>query len=350
MAFMKSNLPVLLVASVFLSGVSFAQAKEEEKGSLSHLDGYNGITVSIAAGATAASNIYRHRKVVDAIEASETQTTTVLRGTGATLMNKPSENMVDLMLSGARHGDVVSIEYTPGTIDELNQAVFDLKQSELAWQARVKVLSAELHRLDRARTVARHQLAKLPLKEESRAARERAQSRLEAAEKEYAHVKKADLDAQARMHHARGLYAAEKLNFETSLRRAEQIAGKSADGAAIGNMKLSPNLVTTIVRQDFPVDDSTRQRLLFFVNRVTASKLPREAKAQIPHMRITRINMPDYKGALKLLKDARRGFIGVGLGAAVAVEEVTTGYLAEGMRMALEPSAQIESRNTRTAR
>jgi hypothetical protein len=332
---------VVLALSSFLPAALFANTGNES-GPLDQLDIYNGITVTVAAGAAVAANEYSFRRKLEASGAVHRHSTIVHKGSGATLMNSPSSNLVDMVLSGTRHGDVVSIEYTPGTLNELNQAVSDMKESELAWERRVGVLTKELQAIDRRRRVARGQLAELPLKEESRDARERAQTRLEVAEKEYAHVKAAELDAQKRMHHARGLYAAEKLNFESSLRASES--------ARYGGKNIPPRLVTTAVRRDFPVDDSTRNQLMVLVDRVTASKTLRQAKAQVPHVKITRVNMPNYDGAVKLLKASRRGLWGVGLGAMVALEEVTTGYLADGLRESVEPSAVIPARNSTTAR
>lgn len=341
----QSKLPailsvVVLTLSSVLPAAVFAST-EADSGPLAHLDEYNAITVTVAAGAAVAANEYRFRRKLDAARAQMTQSKVVHQGSGATLKLAPAENLVDSVLTGTRHGDVVSIEYRPGTLDELNQAVSDLKASEMAWERRIAVLTRELKAIDRRRTVARHQLAELPLKEESRDARERAQTRLEAAEREFAHVKAAELDAQKRMHHARGQWSAEKLNFETSLRASEAAAaaGKSAEF----------RIMTTIVRRDFPVDDSTRNQLTAFVDRVTANKTLRQAKKDLPHLRITRVNMPDHDGAMKLLKASRRGLWGVGLAAMVSIEEVTTEKLAEGLRKSLDPSTDIQARNSRTA-
>lgn len=344
MSHFQSNLPVMFSA-VFLALSSFAPAAlfantENESGPLAHLDGYNGFTVTVAAGAAVAADEYRYRRKLEAFHAVKTQSTIVHKG--AKLMNAPSESLVNAILNGTRHGDVVSIEYTPGTLDELNQAVSDMKASELAWKSRIGVLTQELQAIDRRRSVARHQLAELPLNDESRDARERAQTRLNAAEKEYAHVKAAALDANNRMHSARGLYAAESLNFETSLRTAE--------AAKAGGNSAPFKLVTTAVRRDFPVDDSTRNQLMVFVDRVTASKQPHQAKTKLPLVKITRVNMPNYDGAAKLLKASRRGLWGVGLGVGVALEEVTAGYLADGLRQSLEPSTVVPVRNSATAR
>jgi hypothetical protein len=346
MSHFQLNLPVMFSA-VFLALSSFAPAAlfantENESGPLAHLDGYNGITLTVAAGAAVAANDYRFRRKLEAARAEKTHSAVVLKGSGATLMVAPGDSVVDLALNGARHGDVVSIEYIPGNLDELNQAVSDLKASEMAWERRIAVLTKELNAIDRRRTVARHQLAELPLKEKSRDARERAQTRLEAAEKEYAHVKASELDAQRRMHHARGQWAAEKLNFESSLRALEaaDAAGKNAHF----------KVITNVVYRDFPVDDSTRNQLAAFADRVTASKTLPQAKKDVPHLRITRVNMPDYDGAMKLLNASKRGLWGVGLGVMVALEEVTTGYLADGLRESLEPSTVVPVRNSTTAR
>lgn len=337
-------LSVVLVAlgSILPSVAISKEASENENGPFEHLDKYNGITVTVAAGAALAADQYRYRRSLDALHAVQSHSTTVVKGTGATLLNRSSDKIVDLILSDTRHGDVVSIDYTPGTIDELKHTVQGLKDSELAWERRVDVLSKELKAIERRKTVARHQLAELPLKEESREARERAQTRLAAAEREFAFVKQAELDAQARMHHARGLYAAERLNLESSIKGAEADAAR---GRAI-----NPKVITTVVRIDYPVDETTRKQLLTFVDHVTSSKLPREAKQQMPRVKITRVNMPDLKGSLKLLKDARRGVWGVGLAAMVAVEEVTTGYLADGLRESLAPASAVSPQNSRTSR
>lgn len=346
MAHSQSNLPavfsvLVLTLSSFLPAALFANT-EGESGPLAHIDGFNLITVTVAAGAAVAANEYRFRRKLEAAQAEKTHSTVVHKGSGATLMSAPGDRVVDMVLNGARHGDVVSIEYSPGTLDELNQAVSDMKASELAWERRVGVLSKELKAIDRRRTVARHQLALLPLKDESRDARERAQTRLQAAEKEYDHVKASELDAQSRMHDARAMGAAEKRNFEAAVRSSEAAkkAGKSGQ----------IDLVRTTVRRDFPVDDSTRNQIMAFVDRVTASKKPHQANAQLPKVKVTRVNMPNYEGAAKLLKASRRGLWGVGLGAMIALEEVTNGYIAEGLRQSLEPSAVVPSRNSATAR
>lgn len=338
-----SNFPIFL--SSFLVALSSTLPSvvmaSEEEGTFDHLDKYNGLTVTVAAGAALAANQYRFRREFDAHFATEPHSTTVVRGTGATLLKKPSDKIVDLILTGTRHGDVVSIDYTPGTIDELNHTVAGLKESEAAWERRVGVLSKELKAIERRRAVARHQLAELPLKEESRDARERAQTRLTEADREFAFAKKAELDAQTRMHHARGLYAAEKLNLESSIR--------SASSAATSG-RPNPKVITTAVRIDYPVDETTRKQLLNFVDHVTQTKVPRDANAHLPKVRITRVNMPDLKGSLKLLKESRRGLWGVGLAGLVAVEEVTAGYLADGLREKLEPSQVVAPQNSRTAR
>ncbi len=328
------KLSVLFAAMAVATLSSFSKvALAETETSGTTLDGYNGITVSIGAGAALAADRYRYRRKFEAFQATQVRTTDVVRGTGARLLNRPTENLVDLILAETRHGDVVSIDYTPGTIDELKHAVESLKSSEQAWVTRVNELTKELKAVERRRAVARHQLAELPLKEESRAARERAQARLDEANKEFEYVKKAELDAQSRMHHARGLHAAEKMNLDSSM--------------SSGNK--SGKVITTVVRHDIPVGDTTRKQLLNFFEHVTKDKLPKQAKAQMPRIKISRVNMPSYKGALTLLKESRRGFWGIGLGAVVAIEEVTTGYLADGIRESIEPAASVSPRNSRTA-
>jgi hypothetical protein len=346
MSHSKSNLPVVISAvalalSSFLPVVLSANT-ERESGPLDHLDGYNGITVTVAAGAALVADQYRYRRLLEANRATEPRPTIVVRGTGATLLSKPADQIVDLAMSGTRHGDVVSIDYTPGTVEELKIAVSGLKESELAWEKRVQTLSKELKAVERRRTVARHQLAELPLKDESRDARERAQTRLSEADKEFGYVKKAELDAQARMHHARGLYAAEKLNLDSSIRNAEALKN--------GKSGVNRNVITTAVRIDYPVDETTRKQLLGFVEHVTKGKLPRESKAQLPKVRITRVNMPSLVRTAKLLKESRRGAWGIALAGMVAVEEVTAGYLADGLRQSIEPSAVVPARNAPIAR
>lgn len=309
---------------------TFASQAEE-----SSIDPVQGVTITVAAGVALAANSYNYRRQIQASNQLHTRQAAVLTGTGADLVGRRGEDaakLADLALEGTRHGDILTIDYIPGTVAEMRNAVNDLESGKRIWEKRMIELSKEMGKLNRRITVEKHNLAKLPLAPESREERDRTQARLDKLEREFRYVRNAELDAQQRMHHARALFEAEKKNLEVAER--------------------SGRVIRSHVRMDFPVDEKTRGYLQGFVARIATADgktSVREAKLRAPHIRISRIALPNLEKSLQLLKEARRGAWVAGIGAVVALEEIAVGYMADGLREGLEATDLVQPRNAAPA-
>lgn len=318
-----------------LTGLQMPARAFGQDGTESSIDPIQGVTITVAAGVALTANSYNYRRQIQASNQLHTRQSAFITGTGADLVGRRGEDaarLADLALEGTRHGDILTIDYTPGTVAELRNAVADLESAKKLWEKRVIELSKEMGKLNRRITVEKHTLAKLPLSPESRDERDRVQTRLDKLEREFRYVRNAELDAQQRMHHARGLFEAEKKNLEVAER--------------------SGRVARTHVRMDFPVDEKSRGYLQGFVHRIATTdgeksirESAKEAKLRAPHIRISRVALPNLEKSIQLLKEARRGAWVAGIGAVVALEEIAVGYMSDGLRDGLEAADVIAPRN-----
>lgn len=317
---------------VVLTGLQVPTRAFGQDSSESSIDPIQGVTITVAAGVALSANSYKYRRQIEASNQLHTRQGTVITGTGADLVPRRGEDAAKLAnwaLEGTRHGDILTIEYTPGTVAELRNAVSDLEGGEKLWEKRVIELSKEMGRLNRRITVEKHNLAKLRLSADSRDERDRTQSRLDKLEREFRYVRNAELDAQQRRLSARRLFAEEKKNLELAER-----TGK---------------MVRTHVHLDLPVGDNTHGYLQGFISRVATSDgntSVREAKLRAPFIRISRVALPNLEKSIQLLKEARRGAWVAGIGAIVALEEIAVGYMSDGLREGLEATDLIQPRNS----
>lgn len=317
---------------VVLTGLQVPVRAFGQDSSESSIDPIQGVTITVAAGVALSANSYKYRRQIEASNQLHTRQRAVLTGTGAGLVSRRGEDaakLADLALEGTRHGDILTIDYTPGTVAELRNAVKDLESGKTLWEKRMIELSKELGKMNRRITVEKHNLAKLPLSPESRDERDRIQARLDKLEREFRYVRNAELDAQHRMHHTRGLFEAEKKNLEVA-ERSGRVAG-------------------THVRMDFPVDEKSQGYLQGFVSRIATTdgkSSARDAKARAPYIRISRVALPNLEKSIQLLKEARRGAWVAGIGAIVALEEIAVGYMSDGLREGLEATDLIQPRNS----
>lgn len=300
------------------------------------IDPLQGVTITVAAGLALGGTASYYRGQIEAANQLHTRHTPVLSGTGAHLLGRRQTEAVklaDLALEGTRRGDILTIDYIPGNVAEMRSAVADLDSAKMLWEKRVIEISKELGRLNRRITVEKHALAKIPPQLEWQNDRERTLARLDRLEREFRLARNAELDAQARMHHTRGLFEAEKRNLEISER-----TGRVARGH---------------IRMDFPIDERSHAYLQGFVTRIAGpiensadKQALLEARSNAPHVRISRISLPNLDRSLQLLKEARRGAWGAGIGVIVALEEIAVGQLASGLRDGLEAADVIQPRTS----
>jgi hypothetical protein len=303
---------------------------------LSSSDVLRGVTITVAAGVGLGGTVYYYGNLIEASNQLHTRQSPVFSGTGEDLQTRRQfelRKLADLALDGTRRGDILTIDYIPGSAAEFRNAVRDLESAKSLWEKRVIELSKELGKLHRKVTVEKHALAKLPPSLEWQDARERTHERIDRLEREFRLVRNAELDAQSRMHHLRGLFEAERRNLEVSDRTGR--------------------VARSHIRMDFPIDEKSHGYLHGFVNRIAgpAEKLNEAeaghlAKVNSPHVRITRIALPNLDRSFELLKQARRGAWAAGLGFVVAIEEVFAGKLSEGFRQGLEAGDVIRPRNS----
>lgn len=320
-----------LLFSIQTPQLAFAESEESRS-----IDPIQGVTITVAAGFALGGTASHYRSQIEAANQLHTRHTPVLSGTGADLIGRrqmEAVKLADLALEGTRRGDILAIDYIPGTVAEMRSALADLDSAKKLWEKRVIEISKELGKLNRRITVEKHALAKIPPTLEWHSERERALERLDRSERQFRLARNAELDAQARMHHVRGLYEATKMNLEIS-ERTGRVSGAH-------------------IRMDFPIDEKSHAYLQGFVNRIAGpiensadKQALHAARSNAPHVRISRIALPNLDRSIQLLKEARRGAWVAGIGVIVALEEIAIGQLAEGLKHGLEAVDVIHPRTS----
>jgi hypothetical protein len=150
----------------------------------------------------------------------------------------------------------------------------------------------------------------LPLNDQSRALRYQALEDLTRLESELKSAKATLADAEMRAHAARGQYAAAVKNLEVTR----------------SNHKVNQRFH---IIQDVYLDGRANQLEAFLSRAVGETTAAAQASRAIPHIRITRIQIPNSTIVQRSLRSVKAGLWAAGISAALVLEEVTVGEISK---------------------
>lgn len=319
---MKIVSPILCAALIVITALTApltlrAQDGDESTRDLSARDPGAVVIEVISVGAVLASARYAVQQNAVARTRNEFRTRTLVNGSGSSALNSLTNRvgtqapptLSATVLRDTIPGDIIHLEYVTSTPEALNLALRDLEEAQDAWTVRVESLEVRQSALSAEVDETRRLLAELPRTEELSRMRAHTMVNLEKLETELKSVEKILADADKRMHNARGQFQAARLNAGAAAR----------SGSATGRYY--------IVR-DILVDERAEAKLTTFFHTHLSGRSAAAASQNIPHIRITRVQGPDAKLVAGSIGRMKGGFIALGIGAAVFVEELTVGAIA----------------------
>jgi hypothetical protein len=218
----------------------------------------------------------------------------------------------EVVLRGTSPGDVIRLEYIARTEAAMEQAVADLKEGKESWTNRAAELGRRHGALVEEVAEARRVFSGLPLNEQSKGLRYEALNKLTSLETELKIVKRTFVDAEMRMHVARGQYAAADKNLQVT-RQFHKV-----------------NQQFRIV-QDVYVDGRPGQIDAVLGRAMGETTLAAHANEVAPRVRITRIQIPNSSIVRRSLRNVKAGLWAAGISVALVLEEVTIGEISKSL-------------------